>query len=94
MIRKIAQYKVKLRQLDEVKRATKEYVAAVAVFEPATEYHAYVMEDGITFVHLMAFADEEAENRHRAAPHTQKFEAMIYPRCEGKPKISVLTPIP
>jgi len=94
MIRKFAHYKVKRHQLSEVKRAIKEYVAAVAIFEPATEYHAYLMEDGVTFIHMMAFSDEEAENRHRDAPHTQKFEAVIYPRCEGKPKFSVLTPIP
>jgi hypothetical protein len=91
MIRKIARYVVKENEIDIVKLAIGEFVAAIKGYEPDTVYHAYQADDDITFVHVMTFSDEDAEERHRTAPYTNSFVDVLYPRCEETPVFSDLT---
>ncbi len=85
MIRKIARYVVKEGEVEEVKSAVEKFVSAIKSYEPDTVYHAYQADDGLTFVHLMAFPDTDAEENHRTAAHTSSFVDVVYPRCEETP---------
>ncbi len=85
MIRKIATYTVKRDQVDAVRVAVTEFVNAIARHEPASNYSAYQTDDGVSFVHIMAFTDEADEQAHRTAPHTEAFVAALYPHCEEPP---------
>lgn len=91
MIRKIARYVVKEGEIDNVKLAIGEFVAAIKSNEADTLYHAYQADDDVTFVHVMTFADEDAEEQHSTAPYTNSFVDAIYPRCEETPVFSDLT---
>jgi quinol monooxygenase YgiN len=90
MIGKIARYVVKESEIDEVKLAVEEFVGAIKSNEPDTVYHAYQADGDITFVHVMTFSDEDAEERHRTAPYTNSFVDLLYPRCEETPVFSDL----
>ena len=48
-------------------------------------------DDGVTFFHVMAFPDEDAEEAHRTAAHTMRFVEELYPRCEEEPIFHTLT---
>ena len=85
MIRKIARYVVKVNEIDNVKSAVEEFIAAIKDYEPETVYHAYQADDDITFVHVMTFPDAEAEKNHSLAPYTSTFVDDVYPRCDETP---------
>lgn len=85
MIRKIARYVVKESQVEDVKSAVEKFVSAIKSYEEDTVYHAYQADDGVTFVHLMAFPDSDAEEAHRTATYTSSFVDVVYPRCEETP---------
>jgi quinol monooxygenase YgiN len=91
MIRKIARYVVKEDQVENVKPVIEEFISAIKQYESATLYHAYQADDGVTFFHVMAFPDEEAEDAHRTAAHTLRFVEELYPRCEEPPIFNDLT---
>ncbi len=91
MIRKIARYVVKEDEIDHVKPIIEGFVSAIKEYESATLYHAYQADDGVTFFHVMAFPDEEAEEAHRTAAHTVRFVDELYPRCEETPVFNDLT---
>lgn len=85
MIRKVARYVVKEEEVDNVKAVIEEFVSSIKNYESATVYHAYQADDGVTFFHVMAFPDEEAEETHRSADYTVRFADQLYPRCEETP---------
>ncbi len=86
MIKKIVRYRVKPQEVDAVRTAITEFVNAVKENEPETVYGSLQAEDGVSFVHAMAFADESAERQHRAAAYTNQFFEILYPRCEEAPE--------
>lgn len=61
--------------------------------EPATEYRVFRIDDGVSYVHWMAFPDEAAESAHREAPYTREFVDTLYPLCEREPEFESLTEI-
>jgi quinol monooxygenase YgiN len=85
MIRKLASYRIDPESLEEVKQAIEDFVAAIARKEPETIYEAYRVADGMSFLHLMTFPDQDAEKLHQAAPHTKRFVDILYPLCEEQP---------
>jgi len=85
MIRKVAQYKVKKVEVTAVEQAIIEFVAAITQNEPHTFYEAYQGGDGVSFIHFMAFPDQDAENQHMAAIYTTKFVEVLSPQCEAAP---------
>ena len=93
MIRKIAEYTVREGELETVEGAIREFVQAVARYEPETVYHAYQRQGQRQFIHLMCFADATAETRHSNASYTQRFVNVLYPRCEAQPVFTDLTMI-
>jgi len=90
MIRKVAQYKVKKVEVRAVEQAIIEFVAAITQNEPHTFYEAYQGGDGVSFIHFMAFPDQDAENQHMTATYTMKFVRVLYPCCEAAPTFTDL----
>jgi quinol monooxygenase YgiN len=60
--------------------AIREFVAALDG-EPGTQVYLSLREAGdpTRFLHVMVFADAEAEERHRHAAHTRRFVELLYP---------------
>jgi uncharacterized iron-regulated membrane protein len=85
MIRRIARYVVKESEIDNVRSAIEEFIAAIKEYEPETVCHAYQAVDDLSFVHVMAFPDAEAERSHSIAPYTGTFLTDLYPRCDETP---------
>ncbi len=90
MIRKVAQYKVKKAEVRAVEQAIIDFVAAVTQNERHTFYEAYQGGDGVSFIHFMAFPDQDAEKEHQTAAYTMKFVDVLYPRCEAAPTFTDL----
>lgn len=93
MIRKIAQYKVGKGNVEEATDTVREFVRAVREEEPGVTYEAYRLDDGVTFLHVVAFQTEEEEGTHQTAPHTLHFFDNLYLLCEEEPSFVEVTPI-
>jgi quinol monooxygenase YgiN len=85
MIRKLANYRIDPESLEEVERAIEDFVSAIGKEEPETVYEVYRISDDVSFVHLMAFPNREAERAHQVAPYTKRFVDILYPYCEEQP---------
>jgi quinol monooxygenase YgiN len=85
MIRKLANYRIDPESLEEVERAIEDFVSAIGREEPETVYEAFRIADDVSFIHLMAFPNREAERAHQAAPYTKRFVDILYPYCEEQP---------
>lgn len=85
MIVSLVRYKVRADDVAEARKAVARFVEAVARNEPQTVYRAYLSEDGVSFVHWMQFADEDAEHRHQQADYTAELFATLGPLCEERP---------
>lgn len=86
MIVKHVTYQVHPETLDAVLEAVSRFVQAVAEHEPSTVYTAYQDgKDPTSFVHLMRFPDEQAEEAHRLASYTDQFVEVLYPSCRREP---------
>jgi quinol monooxygenase YgiN len=85
MIRKIARFKVRPDKIDAAQQAITTFVDAIKQHEPHTVYDAYQLEDGVSFLHFMAFPDADSEQAHQRAPYTLAFVDVLYPICEELP---------
>lgn len=84
-------YKVKSTKIEEVKNAIVNFIDAIIEREQDTiRYEAYQEPDGVSFVHLMAFRDEAAEQLHRNSTYTAKFTSILYLNCEKEPVFTEL----
>ncbi len=90
MIKKMVRYRVTANEVEAVREAIGEFVDAIAEHEPNTIYGSLLADDGVSFVHAMAFPDAEAEQRHRTAEHTKRFVELLYPKCDQEPQITTL----
>jgi quinol monooxygenase YgiN len=91
MVHRLAQYRVRPDKVEDVKQIVATFIAAIAAHEPQTIYHAYQAEDHISFLHVMSFPDEAAEEAHSTASYTQRFAAALYPVCESGPSFTFLS---
>jgi quinol monooxygenase YgiN len=95
MIAKLARYRVKEEKKDQVSSIVEEFVKKVRDQESNTlRYTAYRLEDGVSFVHIMYFKDEEAEEHHRGTDYLKEFEKLLHPDCEEGPELVTITPVP
>lgn len=95
MIAKLARYKLKADKQDEVVSILEEFVKTVKEKEPNTlRYVVYRLEDGVSFVHIMYFKDEAAEQHHQEADYVKKFDELLNPNCVDAPEIVKITPVP
>lgn len=90
MIRLMAEYRINEGSLDVVQTAIKEFVAAIHETEPETEYTPYQVGDSDRYIHLMAFVDEAAQERHQQADYTSQFVEVLYPNCSELPTFTPL----
>ena len=88
MIKKMVRYRVKADEVGAVRAAIEEFVDAIAEHEPNTIYGSLLADDGVSFVHAMAFPDAKAEERHRTAEHTERFVELLYPKCDQEPQFN------
>ncbi len=93
MKHQIARFRVRAGETEAVERAIAEFVAAVADEPGAVRYESWREADGVSYVHMMSFVDEAAEEAHAGAEHTRKFLAELTPRCEARPTYGELTKI-
>ncbi|MEX0685787.1 MAG: antibiotic biosynthesis monooxygenase [Balneolales bacterium] len=88
MIRLIAQYRIKEGSLDKVQAAIQKFVTSVEREEPETRYEAYQLTDSNEFLHIMAFPNESAQEKHQNALYTIEFVEILYPNCIEEPKFT------
>jgi quinol monooxygenase YgiN len=94
MITRIAEFTVDPAEVPVCAEAIRAFIAVVRDQEPGTlRYESYRMPDGVSFLHVMQFADEDAEAVHRSSDHVREFSETIYSRCVGEPKFSVVEPV-
>jgi quinol monooxygenase YgiN len=90
MKHRIARFRIRPSEVAAVEKAIIEFVSKVAD-EPGTlRYESFREADGVSYVHLMSFADEEAEEAHRQTEHGKKFAAALSPKCEVQPAFTDL----
>ena len=90
---RIARFRVRRAEIAAAEKAIIAFVAKVAD-EPGTlRYESFREPDGVSYVHLMAFADDAAEEAHRQTEHMKKFAADLHPRCEQEPVFTDLVKI-
>jgi len=95
MIAKLARYRLKADKQDEVVAILEEFVKTVKEKEPNTlRYVVYRLEDGVSFVHIMYFKDEEAERHHRGTNYVKKFTELLNPNCVDAPEFVKIAPVP
>ena len=82
---RMARFRVRPAEVAAVEKAIIAFVAKVAD-EPGTlRYESFREEDGVSYVHVMAFADDAAEEAHMQSQHKKDFVAAIYGKCEVQP---------
>ena len=80
-----ARFRVRASEVAAVEKAIIAFVAKVAD-EPGTlRYESFRESDGVSYVHVMGFADEASEEAHRQTEHLKRFVAELYPKCEVEP---------
>lgn len=86
MIEKYVTYTVQKDQVDAVKEAIAVLVAGIEEHEPGTwVYETWQESDEVSFIHMMVFEDEDAEEAHKEAANTKTFVEFIYPKCDKEP---------
>lgn len=82
---RIVRFRVRPSEVPAVEKAIIAFVAQVAD-EPGTlRYESFREPDGVSYVHVMIFADDEARAKHEQTAHVKTFVADIQPRCEAGP---------
>jgi quinol monooxygenase YgiN len=82
---RMATFRVRASEVPAVEKAIIAFVAKVAD-EPGTlRYESFREADGVSYVHVMGFADDAAEQAHEQTAHAKQFMAELYPRCEAQP---------
>ena len=82
---RMARFRVRASEVAAAEKAIIAFVSKVAD-EPGTlRYESFREADGISYVHVMAFADDAAEQAHRQTEHVKQFVAELYPKCEMQP---------
>lgn len=85
-----ARFRVRASEAAAAEKAIIAFVAKVAD-EPGTlRYESFREADGVSYLHLMAFADPKAEEAHRQSEHARQFAAELYTKCEAPPVFSDL----
>lgn len=79
---KTARYRVQPEARQQVLAAIREFVGYVRQNELETELYAAFREreNPDTFLHVMIFRDETAEERHRTSAGTGRFAEVLYHR--------------
>ena len=89
----LVSFKVKKEHIENAKKIIKEFVEQIKENESGTLIYKCFQEkaDETSFVHIMTFQSEEAEEFHRHTEHVKKFVDRIYQVCNNVPEFSELT---
>ncbi len=81
-------YKVKPDAVETVKVIIGKFISEIKKNEPGTLFYRSFQEeeDPTSFVHIMAFSNEEAENLHKESAYCRGFTDVLYPLCAVMPK--------
>ncbi len=81
-----ATYKIRGGTQAQVQKIVREFVSKVGKNEPGTlAYEVFVQKDGVTFLHVMTFANAAAEKVHVSSDYVKKFVGELYPLCISVP---------
>ena len=85
-------FKVKKDKIEEAKKLIKEFVPQIKEHEPGTTNYKCFQEksDETSFIHIITFKDEAAEEYHRRTEYAKNFVDKLYPICEAEPEFSEL----
>jgi len=87
---RIMRFRIRPSEVAAAERAIIEFISKVGD-EPGTlRYESFREADGVSFLHLMAFADEKAEEAHRQTEHGKKLAAALSAKCEVQPAFTDL----
>jgi quinol monooxygenase YgiN len=90
MIWRTLTFRARPAEAAAVEKAIIAFVAKVAD-EPGTlRYESFRQADGVSYLHLMSFADDDAEREHHASEHMKRFLAELSPKCEAQPAFADL----
>ncbi len=91
----LVKFEVKKETVEQALLLIRDLVLAVQDNEPDTKlYHSFQAEDNpCEFVHIMSFASEEAEERHRNAPYSQVFAEELYQICVREPEFQLFSQV-
>lgn len=84
----IIPFTVKSESMETVETIIKKFISEIEKNEPGTlMYKSFQQTDEpAKFVHVMTFADEEAEKIHRQTDHCKHFVERLYPLCTEMPR--------
>jgi quinol monooxygenase YgiN len=83
---RLLRFRTRKADVAAVEKAIIAFVAKVAD-EPGTlRYESFREPDGITFVHVMSFADDKDEKAHRETAHFKEFEKVLERSCDSPPQ--------
>ena len=78
-------FRVRAGEVPAVEKAIIAFVAKIAD-EPGTlSYESFRQADGVSYLHLMSFADDAAEEAHGQTEHAKRFHAELRARCDVQP---------
>jgi quinol monooxygenase YgiN len=85
-------FKVKKNKVDEAKTAIRKFVDEITRKEPGTILYNCFQEksDSTSFIHIMTFESEKAEEHHRHTNYVKEFVDQLYPICKTQPVFSEL----
>jgi len=82
---RILRFRIRPSEVGAAEKAIIEFVSKAAD-EPGTlRYESFREADGVSYLHLMAFADDKAEEAHRQSDHWKRLAAALSSRCETQP---------
>ncbi len=88
------EYVVKPDKKQEAEALRSNFFAALKESsDPEISYRSLAKPDGVSFVHLGSFADQDALGRFQSTPHFKVFSSGLPEVCEDGPNASPLTEI-
>jgi quinol monooxygenase YgiN len=82
---RVAKFRVRPAEAAAAEKAIIAFVAKVAD-EPGTlRYESFREADGVSYLHLVGFADDAAQEAHERTEHLRRFVAELGPLCEVQP---------
>lgn len=85
-------FKIKKGSIEEAKSIISKFVEEIRDKEPETIlYNCYQEKsDETSFIHMMSFRSEPAEEHHRHTVYVKEFVERLYPICKALPEFSEL----
>jgi quinol monooxygenase YgiN len=85
-------FKVNRDHIEEAKKIITEFIDQIKNKEPGTLFYRCYQEksDETSFIHVMTFQNEDAEETHRHTKYVKRFVNKLYPLCEKEPEFSEL----